>query len=156
MKVFISTKYTKCENILSEQYASPISCRLYFIPPQKFGECVMLRKIRLKEGNAKCRHIWKWPRKRLCGSCLLVWVSNINRSPPPLLTVYVHVLIHRGKGKRGSVEPERRERGNRRDYRSQSRVENTNMTECTQGNGYLQSINSLCWTWEKADDYILA
>ena len=34
------------------------------------------------------------------------------------------------------------ERGNRGEYRSQSWVENTNMTECTQEIGYLQSINS--------------
>ncbi len=35
------------------------------------------------------------------------------------------------------------ERGNRAEYRSQSWVENTNMTECSQEIGYLQSYN-LC------------
>jgi hypothetical protein len=33
------------------------------------------------------------------------------------------------------------DRGNRGEYRSQIWVENTNMTECTQEIGYLQSIN---------------
>ncbi len=34
------------------------------------------------------------------------------------------------------------ERANRGEYRSQSWVENTNVTECMQEIGYLQSINS--------------
>ncbi len=34
------------------------------------------------------------------------------------------------------------ERGNRGEYRSQGWIENTNMTECMQEIGYLQSINS--------------
>ncbi len=41
------------------------------------------------------------------------------------------------------------ERGNREKHRSQSWVEDTNMTECTQEIGYLQSINSLCVELEK-------
>jgi len=41
------------------------------------------------------------------------------------------MLIHTGKGGRGEVEPERGGEG-RGEYRSQSCVENTNMTECTQ------------------------
>jgi hypothetical protein len=59
------------------------------------------------------------------------------------MSVY-SILIHTGKGDRGREEPERRERGNRGEYRShsQSWVENTNMTECTQDIGYLQSINT--------------
>jgi hypothetical protein len=42
------------------------------------------------------------------------------------------ILIHTGKGKRGREEPERRgkgQRGNREENRSQSWVENTNMSE---------------------------
>ncbi len=34
------------------------------------------------------------------------------------------------------------ERGNRREYKTQSLVENINMAECTQEIGYFQSINS--------------
>ncbi len=41
------------------------------------------------------------------------------------------------------------ERGNRGEYRSKSWVENTNMTDCTQEIGYLQSINSLFVELEK-------
>jgi hypothetical protein len=54
---------------------------------------------------------------------------------PPPYTVYVHTVnIHTGKvggGGGGRVEPERRERGNTEEFfRSQSWVENTNITEC--------------------------
>jgi hypothetical protein len=45
--------------------------------------------------------------------------------------------LTQGRRGRGRVEPERRG-----EYRSQSWVENTNMTKCTQEIGYLQSINS--------------
>ncbi len=66
--------------------------------------------------------------------------------PKPPYTLYTCILysllIHTGKGRGGRVEPERRENGNREEYRSQSWVENTNMTECSHEIGYLQSINS--------------
>jgi hypothetical protein len=62
--------------------------------------------------------------------------TSYTHTPPPPLTH--SILIHTGKG--GRVEPKRR--GNRGEYRSQSWVENTNMTECTQEIGCLQSINS--------------
>jgi hypothetical protein len=59
------------------------------------------RKIRLIEGNAKCRHL-------------------------KILTHIRVYSIHR-KGEGGRVEPERRGEGNS----SQRWVENTNMTDCT-------------------------
>ncbi len=53
------------------------------------------------------------------------------------------MVSNKGKGGRGGELNQREgERGNRGEYRSQSWVENTNMTECTQEIGYLQSINS--------------
>jgi hypothetical protein len=58
---------------------------------------------------------------------------------PPLthcILVY-SILIHTGKG--GRVDQREEERGNRGEYRSQSWVENTNITKCTQENGYLHS-----------------
>ncbi len=73
-------------------------------------------------------------------------VSKQNPISPPLYTIYVHtysVLIHTGKGGGGGKLNQREgERGNRGQYRTQRWVENTNMTECTQELGYLQSINS--------------
>jgi hypothetical protein len=52
-------------------------------------------------------------------------------------------IIHTGKGEGdwGRVKPcIERERGNSGEYRSQSWVENTNMTACTQEIGILWSI----------------
>ncbi len=46
--------------------------------------------------------------------------------PPPLYTVFVHVLIHTEKGE-GRYGPERRLEGGNS---SQSWVENTKMTDC--------------------------
>ncbi len=65
--------------------------------------------------------------------------------PPPPYTHCIRVysiqnLVTQRRG--GGVEPERRLEGNRGQYRSQSWVENTNMTESTQEIGYLPSINS--------------
>jgi hypothetical protein len=61
-------------------------------------------------------------------------MQNMVSNRTPYAPVYVHmctVLIHTGK--RGRVESEKGKGANRKEYRSQSRVENTNMTECTQG-----------------------
>jgi hypothetical protein len=49
----------------------------------------------------------------------------------------------------GVLNQRERERGNRGEYKSQSGIENTKMTECTQEIGYLQSINSQCVELEK-------
>ncbi len=69
--------------------------------------------------------------------------------PPPLHTVFVHiiystVLIRKGKGGGVVVIQREVERANRGEYctLSQSWVENSFMTECTQEIGHLQSINS--------------
>jgi hypothetical protein len=59
-------------------------------------------------------------------------------SPHPPVTNCTNLRIHNHTGGGGSG------RDNRGEYRLQSRVENTIMTECTQEIGYLQSINSLC------------
>jgi hypothetical protein len=48
---------------------------------------------------------------------------------------------HREGGRVGELNQREGERGNRGEYSSQSRVENTNMIECTQEIGYLQSMN---------------
>jgi hypothetical protein len=60
---------------------------------------VSCRKIRLIEGNAKCRHLKNLTVKVLCGRCLSIWGPG---PPNPLpLTNCIRVyskLIHTGKG----------------------------------------------------------
>jgi hypothetical protein len=56
--------------------------------------------------------------------------------------VYTVYLFTKGTGRRGELNQREEERGKTGDHRSQSWVENTNMSECTQEIGYLQSINS--------------
>jgi hypothetical protein len=56
--------------------------------------------------------------------------------PPPLhtvyaFTVYVLYLFKQGRGG-GELNQREEERGNKGGYRSQSWVENTNMTECAE------------------------
>jgi hypothetical protein len=51
-------------------------------------------------------------------------------------------VFTQGRGEGRELNQREGERGNRGEYRSQSWVDNTNMTECTQETGYLQSINS--------------
>jgi hypothetical protein len=68
--------------------------------------------------KAKCRHLKKSPIKGLCGRCLSVRPTY------------------------GGEGPELNQREDERGSKSQSWVENTNMTECTQEIGYLQSINT--------------
>ncbi len=60
------------------------------------------RKIRLIEGNAKCRHLKKLTWKGLCGRCLSVWGPELHTPPPltPCKRVY-SILIHTGKGGKG-------------------------------------------------------
>ncbi len=73
-----------------------------------------------------------------------------NPSQPHTVCLYFDFDNREG----GAVIPSNQrdgERGNRGEYRSQSWVGNTNMTD----NGYLQSINSVCWTGENAADHIL-
>ncbi len=78
------------------------------------------------------------------GTLRQVFICLRLRTPfPPPLTHCLRVnsiLIHTGKKGGGRVEPERRVEGQQ--GRSQSWVENTNKTECSQEIGYLQSINS--------------
>ncbi len=101
----------------------------------------LVRKGRLIEGNAKCRHLKNWPVKGLYGRCLSVWGPITPYSP--LHTIYVDTvyLFTHGRGGGGKLN-QRSEEGQQGKYRSQSWVENTNMTECTQEIAYLKSINS--------------
>ncbi len=77
------------------------------------------------------------PRNGYCLHQNLYVLRNINNR-------YINSYIHTGKGGWGGEELNQREweRDNREEYRSQSWVENTNMTECTQKIGYLQSVIS--------------
>jgi hypothetical protein len=84
------------------------------------------RKIRIIEGNAKCRHLKNWPVKGLCGRCLSVWGPERN-TLHPLHTVRVcSTYSHREGGRGGELNQRTGERRNS----SQSWVENTNMTDC--------------------------
>jgi hypothetical protein len=56
--------------------------------------------------------------------------------------MYAVYLFRQGMGGGGELNQREGERGNTGEYRSQSWVENTNMTECTQEIGYLQTVNS--------------
>ncbi len=64
--------------------------------------------------------------------------------PPYTLYTCIHsILIDTGKGGEGwELNQREGERGNREEYRSQSWVENTKITEWTQEINYLQSKNS--------------
>jgi hypothetical protein len=59
-------------------------------------------------------------------------LKNMVSNRTPLHTVF----------ERGELNQREGERGNRAEYRSHCRVENSNMTECSQEIGYLQSMNS--------------
>ncbi len=78
------------------------------------------RKIRLKEGNAKCRHL----KKLTCAAS--VYLSKARTPYPPLHTVYVctlySILIHTGKGG-GGGELEFNQREGLRGNSSQSWIE---------------------------------
>jgi hypothetical protein len=71
------------------------------------------------------------------GTLRLVFIcpaQNSNPSSPRTHCIREYsIRIHIGKGGERRVEPERRG-----EYRSQSWVENTNMTDCTQEIGYLR------------------
>jgi hypothetical protein len=72
--------------------------------------------------------------------------------PPPspkrkTLGIQKHTYIYlftQGRGGGVVLNQREGERGNRGEYRSQSLIENTNTTECTQKIGYLRSIHSVC------------
>ncbi len=53
-----------------------------------------------------------------------------------------YTYSHREGRGGGELNQREGERGNRGEHRLQSWVENANMTECTQENGYLQSMKS--------------
>jgi hypothetical protein len=55
--------------------------------------------------------------------------------------VYKVYLLTQGRGKGGELNQREGERSNTEKYRSQSWVENSNMTECKQEIGYLLSKN---------------
>jgi hypothetical protein len=61
------------------------------------------------------------------------------RTPYSPLTYCIHTV---SQGRGGELNQRDGERGKKGEYRSQSLFENTNMTECTQEIGYLQSIDS--------------
>ncbi len=81
-------------------------------------------KIRLIEGNAKCRHQKNRPVKGLCGRCLSFWRPEPHPTPPCILLY--SILMHPSKG------GELNQRGNS----SQSWVKIPTWLM------YLQSINS--------------
>ncbi len=88
-----------------------------------------IRRIRRKEFNAKCRHLKKLTcieTLRQMYICLSVWGSKPHNPPYTLYTCTQYTYSGKGGGGR-VVEAERNLlKGNR----SQSWVENTNMTDC--------------------------
>ncbi len=65
---------------------------------------VTRRKIRLIEGNAKCRHLKKWTCKGTCGRCCDFCLRPRTPYPPSPLTYCIRVysiLIHTEKGWEG-------------------------------------------------------
>jgi hypothetical protein len=85
-------------------------------------------------------HLINWPVKGRCDWCLSVWGPY----PPPLThcAVYVYKVYFFTQESGGELNQREGERGNRGEYRSQSWVENTNMTECTQEISSLYSDNT--------------
>ncbi len=101
------------------------------------------RQIRIIEDNAKWRHLknltWKGTLRQV--------VICLRPGPPfpPLHTVYTciqYTYSHREGGRGEELNKREGERRNRRECRSQSWVENTKISECTQEIGYFQSVNS--------------
>ncbi len=137
---FIICLLTELDSLKKEQTIKKTKCFLVFLlkaacrwilrqlPVKGFSRT----KIRLIEGNAKCRQL----KKLACKVTLrqVFYLSETQNPVPPTLThctsVY-NVLIHTGKGGGGGGRWTR-EKGNS----SQSWVENATMTE------YLRSINS--------------
>ncbi len=65
------------------------------------------RKIRLIEGNPKCRHLKKFTCKGTCGRCVSVWGPEPH-TPPPYTLYTVYLFTQGGKGEGGGrVGPER-------------------------------------------------
>ncbi len=112
---YFQDKDTHTKDLSFVFVSSPIKCLEY-------AEGKRRRKIRLIESNAKCRHL-----KKLICKGTLRQRPEAHNIPPPLHTVYVYtvILIHTGKGG-GELYQRKGYRGNR----SQSWVENTNMTDC--------------------------
>ncbi len=93
--------------------------------------------------TAKCRHLKNLTctcRDFVSGVYLSEAKDPIPPSPPPPTncTRVYSTLIHTGKGgEGGELNQRERERGKTGEYRAQSRVKNTDMTECTQEIGFL-------------------
>jgi hypothetical protein len=66
------------------------------------------RKIRLIEGNAKCRHLKKLTWKGLCGRFLCVWGPEPYTPRYTLYTCIQYTYSHREGGRGRRVKPERR------------------------------------------------
>jgi hypothetical protein len=84
------------------------------------------RKIRLIEGDEKCRHLKKLTCKKDFAAGFNL--SEAQNLPPPLDTVYVYTVYLFTQGSGGEGESWTREKV--RGKSSLSWVENTNMTGC--------------------------
>ncbi len=97
-----------------------LSCRERF-PVQHFREWLPWRKIKLIEGNAKCRHLKKFASK---GTLPQVFICLRPRNPYPLTTYTVYTLYLFTQGGGGESWEGQRSNG------SKNLVKSTNMTDC--------------------------
>jgi hypothetical protein len=65
------------------------------------------RKIRLIEGNAKCRHLKNLPVKGLCGRCYLSEAQSLILHPLTHCIRVYSILIYTGKGGGESITREK-------------------------------------------------
>jgi hypothetical protein len=83
---------------------SPLSLLSVSVPlsTERMSMRLKLRKIRLTEGNVKCRHLKKFTRK---GTLLPVYICLRPRtsSPPPLYTLYTCRQFKQGMGEGGEL-----------------------------------------------------
>jgi hypothetical protein len=102
---------------------------MYVLSVVSFMSAGKRRKLRLIEGNKKCRHLCRSPslyKGSLKAGVYPSETQNPLPRPPNTMYVYVSTVYLFTQGRRGELNHREGQRGNS----SQSWVENTNMTDC--------------------------